>query len=57
VQTDIGKMFKEFALKNITERFKDFEHNTLLSEATILDPRFKKVHFKDKLAVYPAIKK
>ncbi|EFN71507.1 Zinc finger BED domain-containing protein 1, partial [Camponotus floridanus] len=55
LQTEIGKNCKIKIQAAISQRFKNFEHVPLLSMATILDPRFKKVHFKDVLAVYPAI--
>lgn len=50
-QTEIGKQLKTRIQTAICNRFKNFEHLPLLSTATILDPRFKKVHFKDPLAV------
>ena len=54
-QTDIGQKFKSKIQTAISQRFKKFEHIPLLSVATILDPRFKKVHFNDRLAIYPAL--
>ena len=54
-QADIGQKFKSKVQTAISQRFKNFEHSPLLSVATILDPRFKKVHFNDRLAIYPAL--
>ena len=56
-QTEMGKKFKAKLRNAISNRFKNFEHSPLLSIATILDPRFKKIHFRDPLAVSSAINK
>ena len=54
LQTDIGQTFKSKVQTAVSQRFKNFKHSPLLSVATIVDPRFKKVHFNDQLAIYPA---
>lgn len=43
---EIYRMINVF-LNQISERFRNIERNDLLSQATILDPRFKKFGFSD----------
>ncbi|KAL7289053.1 hypothetical protein TKK_0017007 [Trichogramma kaykai] len=54
--TDIGKKYKANMEKSIESRFKNFERS-ILAECTLIDPRFKKVHFKDGAALVHAINK
>ncbi|KYN04655.1 Zinc finger BED domain-containing protein 4, partial [Cyphomyrmex costatus] len=48
--TEIGIVFKENLQSAIENRCKNFENNEIMSIATILDPRFKKLHFEKALA-------
>lgn len=45
--TEIGKSFLSTVLEDFNERFADLESNYILSVSTLLDPRYKRVHFKD----------
>ena len=45
--TDIGREFKGRLQSAMESRFKVTEYNSLLRISTILDPRYKKLHFKD----------
>ncbi|KYN50115.1 Zinc finger BED domain-containing protein 1 [Cyphomyrmex costatus] len=56
-QTSEGIKMKELLKSAMNHRFKDIENKPLLAVACILDPRFKKLHFKNKLAVSSAIRK
>ena len=55
METDLGKHFKTQIQIVIKKRFKHFESCSISAIATILDPRFKKVHFKEPLAVSSAL--
>ncbi|CAG4960463.1 unnamed protein product [Parnassius apollo] len=48
---------KQALLKKIEEKLVPLERNTFLSVATILDPRFKRIHFNSPIAVSNAISK
>jgi len=48
--TDVGEKTKTLILQNIKKRFGSIEHVNILAICTILDPRFKKIHFNDKIA-------
>ncbi|KAG5339161.1 ZBED1 protein, partial [Acromyrmex charruanus] len=50
ISTVLGEEFKERLPSEIQNRVKDFELNSILASSTILDPRFKKLHFKNALA-------
>ncbi|XP_058810124.1 E3 SUMO-protein ligase ZBED1-like [Phymastichus coffea] len=43
--TAIGKSFKDIVLMNVQKRLSYLESTPMLAAATILDPRFKKLHF------------
>lgn len=47
----IGVEFKNALIDEMNKRFEFIEQNYLLSVSTILDPRFKNIHFKDALAL------
>lgn len=47
----IGVQFKNALTDEMKRRFEFIEQNYLLSVLTILDPRFKNIHFKDALAL------
>ncbi|KAL4122187.1 hypothetical protein QTP88_014561 [Uroleucon formosanum] len=47
----IGVEFKNAITDEMKKRFEFIEKNYLLSVSTILDPRFKNIHFKDALAL------
>lgn len=56
--TEIGQRFQEKAEKLLAEshrRFKDYESRELLAISTILDPRFKKLHFQKPLLAANAV--
>lgn len=44
---EIIETLKERALKEISERFRQIEHNHILAISSLLDPRFKNIHFMD----------
>lgn len=50
-------LLRDSLLAKIEERFGKSEHVTSFAIATVLDPRFKKLHFNDPLAYSKAIKK
>jgi hypothetical protein len=52
----LGQQMKEAVLKEIQKRFSTIEKSFLLAVSTILDPRFKNIHFKDPSAVSSIIK-
>ena len=54
--TTIGRQFKENLMTESYRRFKDYESHELLAISTILDPRFKTMHFQQPLLVAAAIK-
>lgn len=55
VSTKLAEQFKQKLLTSIDNRFLDFELNTILAISTILDPRFKKLHFQNAMAASSAI--
>lgn len=55
--TRASMQFKNKLLTAIEHRFKDQELNLILAISTILDPRFKKLHFQSALAASSAITK
>lgn len=55
IATTIGTRFKEKLLVTVMEAFKDRETHPVLAMSTILDPRFKKLHFQSALAASSAI--
>lgn len=52
----LGQQMKEAVLKEVQKRFSAIEKSFLLAVSTMLDPRFKNIHFKDPLAVSSIIK-
>ncbi|EZA56605.1 Zinc finger BED domain-containing protein [Ooceraea biroi] len=54
--TEIGQRFQEKLLAESHRRFKDYESRELLAISTILDPRFKKLHFQKPLCAANAVK-
>ncbi|XP_050313078.1 zinc finger BED domain-containing protein 4-like [Anthonomus grandis grandis] len=48
-ETDTGKEFKRITVTEISKRFGDVEANALLGISTLLDPRFKRLHFQKPL--------
>ncbi|XP_028982326.1 zinc finger BED domain-containing protein 4-like [Diachasma alloeum] len=55
--TDEGIMFQNKLLEKINEKFANVEDHKLLAISTILDPRFKKLHFDHALAVSHAVER
>lgn len=55
--TETAQQLKTNILQNIERRFKQVEHVSILAISTLLDPRFKKIHFTQPLALSNAIKK
>lgn len=55
--TDVGKHFKQELMKQFLKRFDTIEKITSLAVATICDPRFKNIHFSDRIACSYAINK
>ncbi|XP_045541030.1 uncharacterized protein LOC123722636 [Papilio machaon] len=53
--TILGIAVKTSLLEGVTTRLRPLEENVYLAKATILDPRFKKIHFSSALAVSKAI--
>ncbi|XP_043474458.1 E3 SUMO-protein ligase ZBED1-like isoform X1 [Leptopilina heterotoma] len=53
----ITRHLKQILLTEIEERFRNIENVPIYAKATILDPRFKTIHFKSALAVATAMKK
>lgn len=53
--TEIGNKFKENLLNQINKKFQYLESTRILAISTILDPRFKRLHFKSALAASQAI--
>lgn len=53
----ITNSIKESILSQLCKRFGNTEFNSHLALATLLDPRFKNIHFRDPLACCNAIKK
>lgn len=55
--TKTGEYLKKLLTEELYKRFKDIEYVSLLAIATILDPRFKKIHFRNRLACSTTITK
>lgn len=55
--SEIGHHMKTVLTQEFQARFKNVEHKSLTAIATILDPRFKKIHFLDRIACCHAINK
>jgi len=55
--TAIGCECKTFILNKINKRFKAIEQVHLLAISTLLDPRFKKIYFHDRIACSHAVSK
>lgn len=55
--TQIGQHLKKVLLENFHKRFEKIERVVNLAMATILDPRFKKIHFSDRVACSHTINK
>lgn len=55
VSTVEGKSFKNNMLSQIERRFNDIESHRILAVSTILDPRYKRMHFRSPLAVSTTI--
>ncbi|XP_031777405.1 zinc finger BED domain-containing protein 1-like isoform X1 [Nasonia vitripennis] len=53
--TEVGELFKTKLQTAMANRFKNIEMCSLLAVSTLLDPRFKKIHFKDPCAVSSAL--
>lgn len=56
-ETVTASYLKENLLKHIDKRFKNIEKINIYACSTILDPRFKKIHFKDQVDCSRAIQK
>ncbi|XP_054091451.1 zinc finger BED domain-containing protein 4-like isoform X2 [Zeugodacus cucurbitae] len=52
----VAEQLKDVVLNQFDRRFGYIEHSFLLAASTLLDPRFKIIHFKDPLALSPVIK-
>lgn len=57
ITTDLAKSLKNNIFAEWNKRFLNIEHNQLFATATILDPRFKNLHFDDKAALGSVIRK
>ncbi|XP_066585169.1 E3 SUMO-protein ligase ZBED1-like [Prorops nasuta] len=55
LETDNAKQLRDLSITALEERFKNIENNTMLAVATILDPRFKCLHFKHNVSLSKAI--
>lgn len=55
--TEIGTETKVLILSEIEEQFGQLENHPVYSIATLLDPRFKKIHFRDKNATTNAVER
>lgn len=53
--TEEGEALKVITLKEISKRFGSIEHNKLLAVSSILDPRFKRLHFNQPVACASAV--
>ncbi|XP_066589292.1 E3 SUMO-protein ligase ZBED1-like [Prorops nasuta] len=53
--TAMGEKMRCLLITTLEERFKQIKNKNILSIATILDPRFKLLHFKDQLALSSTI--
>ncbi|XP_030752727.1 zinc finger BED domain-containing protein 4-like isoform X2 [Sitophilus oryzae] len=56
-ETEVGTATKKLIIEGFKKRFGTVEQVNMLAISTILDPRFKKIHFSDKLACSKAIDK
>lgn len=56
-ESDLGKDLKQKLIIELQKRFSDIESNQILSIATIVDPRFKRLHFCKALACSDAIQR
>ncbi|KAF6209811.1 hypothetical protein GE061_015562 [Apolygus lucorum] len=54
-ETTVGKSVARSLLKGVQDRLAPLQNQLFLAKATILDPRFKKIHFTDALAVGKAV--
>ncbi|CAH1965692.1 unnamed protein product [Acanthoscelides obtectus] len=52
---EIGKELKKSLLKQMEKRFGDIENVEILAVSTLLDPHFKRLHFKNPLACANAV--
>lgn len=52
----VANKLKTIILKEFDRRFGAMEHSFLLAASTLLDPRFKKIHFQDPLALSAVMK-
>lgn len=52
----VATSLKNAVLKECQKRFGEIENSYILAVSTLLDPRFKKMHFKDPLACADAVK-
>lgn len=48
--SEVGCHIKKVLIQEFQARFRNIENTSLIAIATILDPRFKKFHFSDKIA-------
>lgn len=55
--SEVGHHMKKVLTQEFQGRFKIVESKSLIAIATILDPRFKKIHFVDKIACSHAVNK
>lgn len=55
-KSNLGESFKDAILTQLNRRFGNIERFNLCPVATLLDPRFKNLHFKDPVACSNAIK-
>lgn len=55
--TVVGEQLKEALTKSVKNRFRCIEDNEVLAISTLLDPRFKKVHFKSRIKCSTAVGK
>lgn len=55
--SEIGHHMKNVLTREFQARFKNIESKSLIAIATILDPRFKKIHFLDRIACSHAVNK
>ncbi|XP_066588042.1 E3 SUMO-protein ligase ZBED1-like isoform X2 [Prorops nasuta] len=54
-KTEIGSKMKKLLLEQFREGFNFIENEIILSISTVLDPRFKNIHFKNDLAYFKTI--
>lgn len=51
----MARKLKEVILNQFVRRFGEIEHSFLLAASTLLDPRFKRIHFQDQVALSTAL--